>query len=239
MLVLAGFLLIPLNPALADYKPKEFSIETSAKGFPGAKANIKARLNVPPEEVWITILDVNNHDKYYPRMKRSFCISSQDAQEAKRIKLLNGATVNKRYKEKRCDPYASRKRGETWTYFYFQEIDYPFPLADRWIISEVINDESKAALGIFHQKGQLLYGRQDIYEFELTFKPHPKNPKETQFEMYLWTDPGGFIADWMIKEAAEYIAPKYLEVMEIKTQERMGILPDKTELAEQSKDKKK
>lgn len=207
------FSLAPLQ-AGGKYVPKDFSIEFKTKGFPGAKAHMSARLDAPVEAVWEAILDTNKHAKLYPRMKRSFCITEEHVLASKQDGLRNGATVKHRYAKKKCDPHVMRKPGEVWSYHIFQEFDYPFPVSDRWIMAETINDESNFKKGVASQKGLLIYGRQKIYEFELTVESHPKYPGQTRLGLFIWTDPGGFIADWMIREATEIVAPKFMEVLE-------------------------
>lgn len=206
-----------------DYELKDFSITVKTQGFPGAKAYIVARLDAPVEGVWQAILDSNNHAGVYPRMKRSFCLEKEHVEESKQDKLRNGATIERRYHKKRCEPSAMRKRGSIWLYHLFQELDYPFPLSDRWMMMETSNDETGIHKGTYKQHGKLLYGRQEIYEFSLIAQSHPKYANQTQLTVHIWTDPGGIIMDWMVKEAAEIIAPKYIEITEKKGREFAGL----------------
>jgi hypothetical protein len=206
-----------------DYVPPEFEIEIETEGVPGGKANLSVRLQAPPDQIWATILDANNHADTYPRLKRSFCISEENVIDAKKKGLRNGATVERRYKKEMCNPQDMSQPGKEWDYHLFQEIDYPFPLTDRWMLTKVVNDETESKKGIYKQKGELIYGRQDVYEFALEAHPHPKYPDQTYFTMFIWSDPGGFIADWMIKEATKYIAPRFMEILDRESQKRAGL----------------
>ena len=195
--------------AKANYVPPEFQITIETKGFPGGKANLSSRIQAPPDMVWAAILDANHHADVYPRITRSFCMTEASVTDTQKKGLRNGATVDRLYKKGKCNPPDMRKAGEVWSYSLFQEIDYPFPLSDRWMITNAENDETQSAQGIFKQKGQLIYGRQDIYEFSLEASPHPKYPGQTYFKMYIWSDPGGFIPDWMIKQATKFIVSNH------------------------------
>ncbi len=196
------------------YEPKDFEMEIQTKGIQGAKAKLTARLDAPVEAVWNAILDSNNHAGKYPRLKRSFCMSESDVAESKKKGLRNGNTVDRHYRKKKCQPAEMRQKGQVWNYHIYQEFDYPFPLADRWIMAKAHNDESGLKKKRVRQKGELIYGRQDIYEFELSLSPAPKHPNQTILEMTVWTDPGGLIADWMIEQATKYVAPDWMEALE-------------------------
>jgi hypothetical protein len=205
---------IPFASYADDYIPKDFKIEIETKGFEGAKANLTARLDAPMDAVWRAVLDSNNLADKYPRINRSFCMSKEDAQESKKDGLRNGATVERRYKKRMCEPAQMRQIGEVWTYCIFQEFDYPFPLADRWIIATATNNEKDLKKGMVAQTGKLIYGRQDIFEFRLALSKYPQYPNQTKLDIYVWSDPGGIIADWMVKKATETIAPKFVEILE-------------------------
>ncbi len=194
--------------------PNDVAIQIQTKGISGARATMTAWIHTSPEATWQTLIDFNDQGKKYPRLERSFCLQAADAKDVKRQKLRNGFTVEKNYKKNRCDPHELRTEGKKWQLHLFQEFDYPFPLANRWIVAEVNLDETKKRQNRYHMSGRLLYGHQKIYEVDLFVKPHPKNKGETFFEMRVWIDPGGIIMDWMLKEATEYVAPKYMEVLE-------------------------
>ena len=148
-------------------------------------------------------------------------MSAEDIQEAKKKGLRNGATVERRYKKKRCEPLNMRQPGMLWTYHLFQEFDYPFPLSNRLTMTKAVNDESQLKTqGIIKQKGALIYGTQDVYEFALTLTRHPQFPEQSKLDLFVWSDPGGIIAGWMVEEATKYIAPKYIEIMEQEAQKR-------------------
>ncbi len=208
--------------AKEDYKPKDFSIEVKTKGFPGARANVTARLDAPVEAIWKAVLDANTHGGKYPRMVASFCMSEADVMQAKKDGLRNGRTVQRRYAGKKCKPIEARAEGKQWDYHVYQQFDYPFPLSDRWIMAKAMNDETKLAQGKVTQTGKLIFGRQPTYEFKLTLSKAPGHPKQTKLDLYIWTDPGGIIADWMIKEATKYVAPKFMQVLEREGKKWMG-----------------
>ncbi len=206
----------------AGYQPKDYSITAETKGFPGAKANMTARIAAAPELVWQATLNSNTHAGKYPKIKQSFCVTDEQAQDAKAKKLRNGATVLRLYGKAKCNAPDLREVGKAWDYNLYQLLDYPFPLADRWMITKTHNDETRKGQQIYEQTGKLIYGRQDIYEFTIKISPHPNNKKHSKFDFYVWTDPGGFIADWMIQEATKYIAPEFMRVLEIEAQKLVG-----------------
>ena len=100
------------------------------------------------------------------------------------------------------------------------------------MITRIINDESQIKKKSYKQTGQLIYGRQDIYEFTITVSPYPEHPGQAKFDFYVWTDPGGFIADWMIREATELIAPEYMRILEEESQKRAGKVTEADATAE-------
>lgn len=224
LLLSALFIVLAAPAAVAGhYTTPEFQISIVTKGFPGGKANLSTRLQAPPDMVWAAILDANKHANVYPRIARSFCMNEANTLDAKKKGLRNGATVSRLYKKQKCNPPDMEQAGNVWDYYLFQEIDYPFPLSDRWMITKAENDETESAKGIYKQQGKLIYGRQDIYEFALEARPHPKYPNQTYFTMYIWSDPGGFLPDWMVKKATEYIAPRFMEILEREAQKRAGL----------------
>lgn len=212
------FFLIAL-PLQAENK-NDIEIKINTKDIPGARAKMTALIHAPSDKTWLAVLDFNNQAGKYPRLKRSFCIQAADTKEAQKQGLRNGFTVWKQYSSRACDPYAERKTGKKWSIYIFQEFDYPFPISDRWVIAKMNADESGMGQGVFRQRGILVYGHQKVYEVSFVLKPHPKSPKETFFEMDVWIDPGGVIMDWMVKEAAEYIAPRYMEILEQEARKR-------------------
>jgi hypothetical protein len=239
LIILFTLLSFPIISHAYDYVPKDFEMDVDTKGFDGAKANVSARLDAPLLAVWSAVLDTNNHGGKYPRMKRSFCMSEEDVRESKKKGLRNGATVERKYKKKMCEPSKMRREGEIWTYYIFQEFDYPFPLTDRWVMAEGVNDETELNEGRVSQTGRLIYGRQDIFEFKLALSSHPKYPEQTRLDLYIWSDPGGIIAGWMVKEATKYVAPRFMEILEHEGRKWVGGYPtDEEEAAASTKREK-
>ncbi len=195
-------------------EPLDFKVTTIAKGVPGVQANITARFDIPIEYVFQEILDVNSHAAGYPNIKRSFCISEENALIAKQKKLRNGATVKRLFYKKRCHPNELRIPGETWHYYWYQEFDYPFPLSDRWVISKVTVTEELGKKKRFELKGDLVYGRQSVYEFRLVLRPYSKIAHHTKTDLFVWTDPGGIIPDVLLVKGTRGGAHHYMKAFE-------------------------
>ncbi len=208
------------NLSQAKYQPKDYAIKAETQGFPGAKATMQARIAASPEAVWRAIIDANNHAGKYPKIKRSYCVPESVAVGAKKKRLSNGATVDRLYKKDKCVASTLRQEGQKWGMHLFQELDYPFPLSDRWMITTITNDETQKGQKKYTQTGKLYYGRQDIYEFTIKVSPHPKNPSHAKFDFFVWTDPGGLIMDWMIEQATKYIAPEFMRVLEVESKKQ-------------------
>jgi len=198
----------------AQADPPEYQATITADGFPGVKTDIHARFRAPLEEVITEILDIESHVGRYPKMERSFCLTEEQAQQAKKLGLRNAATVQRLFYKHRCHPLNERKPGQDWSFYWFQEFDYPFPLTNRWVISRVCVQEDNNPEKRFELDSHLVYGRQDIYNFRLRLRSYPKIANQTQAELFVWTDPGGFIPDSLLKKATKGASKQYMRVME-------------------------
>jgi hypothetical protein len=220
---LFSFLLIFSGHLGAEADPFETKVRMVTKDIDGARAYLTARIHAPQEAVWQAFTDFNNHAEKYPQLDGSFCVQAIHTQEIIKKKLLNASTVKKEYRSKRCDPLQIRQKDKKWAMHVYQQFDYPFPLADRWFIGNIHFDETGAkAKGEFKMKGELIYGRQKIYQVSFTFKPHPKNPQHTLVNGDLWMDPGGIIMGWMIRAASDVIIPEYIRKLNHESRLRMA-----------------
>ncbi len=197
-------------PLLAN--PPEFKVHATTKEVRGVQVFMSARFRTPLKWAIEETLDVESHVGRYPSMKRSFCLTEEQVDLAKRKGLRNAVTIKRLFYKERCNPRELREPGKTWHFYWFQEIDYPFPLTNRWVISHVtVREMGKKK---FELTSHLVYGRQSIYELRLKFAPHKEQPGQTYVEFFVWTDPGGFIPDILLKGAAKDASRRYMRAME-------------------------
>lgn len=190
-------------------------IEIETKNIQGAIAHIDATLQAKPENVWRALIDVNHHASIYPRIEKSFCLKKEAT------KTLNAQMSSKSRKDiaynasNQCDPH--KLRANQWKMILYQEIDYPFPLKDRWVVSLANHTENKAQQ-TYTQKGKAFVSNQNIHEFEFLIEPSKSVANQTHFKATLKSDPGGFIMSWMIKLASKKVLPEFVTLLEKEAQ---------------------
>lgn len=199
-------------------------LDIVTKKIKGAKIKIVGKINAPVEYVWDSLIDFNNHAQKYPRIEKSICVTETQVEKILADNIKKKKVIYDTLAPEKCDPYSFRKNHQIWTLRAYQEVDYPFPLSNRWFFVKIDHNESKSEEREFLQSGEMIFGKQDIYKLVIGIKPHPDDENQTQLKAFFRLDPGGIITGWMIKIGSKQTLPKLFEIIESEARKRAGLI---------------
>ncbi len=110
-----------------------------------------------------------------------------------------------------------RHAGQVWTSYVLQRFNLPWPLADRWNVMKVKNDETKSGSGMYKYDYKTVAGNFKDLKGYWELIPIPNKPGWTEFRGEYSSDPGIAIPHFLAKKI-------FRASMERSVKEKMKVL---------------
>jgi hypothetical protein len=189
------------------------------------KVYARATLDGRPAEIWRVLVNVNRHKEYMPLVYESVYIGEKGIQALTEARTNNANLLRRVARKHQIN--TARISGRSWEEKVFMTLDLPFPVANRWYVLTLKQDESKASRGIYQQCWSLVMG--NIDEAIGCWKIKPSEIPGKTFVYYEnINDAGGKVPKWMSRLGATQTTPKILKSLEKFVQHVAEEEPQKT-----------
>lgn len=144
----------------------------------------------PVHEVFKVLADTNNLKNYHSTYLASKTLTKDLFEKIKDLKPTSGEEAEKIIGDNNISSFYSRKRGNDWTAYGFYNVNFPWPLANRWFIQKIKVDESEAGKGFYRYEYKMHLGNLNKLEGYWELLPVPGNPEWTEFRGKYESDVG-------------------------------------------------
>lgn len=175
------------------------------------RAEMTAIINAPPEIVWQIITDLNSFKFFMPRTKASMAVAPEQVPEIVKLHPTRAEEVEKLLPRPPVNPANYRIPGGKYTVYHYSNLDFPWPLSNRWYIVKGVNDETRAAQHYYHLSWSLVIGNLKENSGEWILEPYGIN--QTKAIYRLVTDPGGAIPGFLVKQGTCSTMPQIIQVV--------------------------
>ncbi len=166
-------------------------------------------LPAPPEIVWQLFIDSDAWNRYdIPRLIESRLVSAEITEACRDFHQ-----VGKFYKvlgEQHFSITPIRRVGGKWIHYAFQYYNVPWPVANRWMIVETVDDETRRVEGIYSSRMHQVAGNLRTLEATLLLKPYGVGSKKTLMEYWVKTDPGSHVPRFLMRWGIKKILPQVI-----------------------------
>lgn len=164
-------------------------VEVTFKGTKGTTV-FRAWFSYPAEEVWKVLIDANLWKKIHSDYTDSRTL---DINQYKMVAKLKPTHVKAFYEivgEEIFPSFYGRQKEGQWESYVFQRLNLPWPLADRWNVLKIKNDESNSHQGIYRYEFKMVTGNFKDLKGWWELLPVSGKPGWTEFRGQYESDPG-------------------------------------------------
>jgi len=163
----------------------------------------------PPHLVWQVITDVDHFRDFMPRTLKSQSVPperlrlvlAQKPQQAAQVEAILGSA-----------PAAPPPRaGGKYEVYLYSLLDFPWPLAQRWYIIKLIQDETQAAAHRYVSTWTLEIG--NLRENRGEWRLEPFGDRHTRVTYRLFSDPGCAVPPLLLKRGTLVTLPQIIEAV--------------------------
>ncbi len=178
----------------------------------GVWGRMEGVIEAPPELVWRLFI-LADHWKSYglPTLADSRVVDQEIVQRSASLKKVKD--FYKILGDRIVDPLSQRARGRIWTSTIFQYYDLPWPVANRWVIAEYVNDEREIAKGIIRSRWTKAAGDIRTFSGTITFEPFGGDLHRTLMVYRVESDPGSHVPKFLIRWALRQSMPEAIEAI--------------------------
>lgn len=236
LLCLIFFSVVPVVQAYDTFHPEAY--ETLEKGKVWVKVFLKrhqykartvtrAWYPFPANDVWMALTDTNNYKSVYSDYSDSRTLDKNQFDLVVEKKPTNIKGFYELIGGQEFPSHYRRRAGRVWVSYIFQRFDLPWPLNDRWAVSKIKNDESKARRGKYRYEYESPVGNFKTLKGYWELVPVPGKPGWTEFRGEYESDPGiqypQFLAKKIFKSSMRRSVKAITKVLE----EKKGIVSKK------------
>lgn len=177
--------------ALPDLEKENGWVKVSfKKGKTGAAAVFRFWIPFKARDVWPVLIDTNAWKDNYGDYTDSRALDRNQYQMVEQRKPGQIKAFYELVGEQVFPSELGRQVGGTWTSYVFQRFNLPWPLADRWLVMKVKNDETRAASGYYRYDYKFTAGNFKELKGYWELVPIPGKPGWTEFRGQYESDPG-------------------------------------------------
>jgi hypothetical protein len=178
----------------------------------GAWGKMEGVVQVPPKVVWRLFLQSNEWRRYgLPNLADSRAVTEEIArsvEDSKKVddfyKILGGQVF---------DPIKDQKKGVVWTNYAFQYYDFPWPLANKWMVLKNSQDETRAPEDVYRSSWVKVAGNVQTVNGSVSLEPFDNDPNLTLFKYHVESDPGSAVPKFLLKWGVKKTMPAALNVI--------------------------
>jgi len=172
------------------------------------QVEVMGMVDASPEKVWEVITDINYFQNFMPRTLKSRAVTPETLQAILKIKPTEAPIAEALLDPVPPHPALYRVPGQKYDVYLYSLLDFPFPLCNRWYILKITNDETQAGGHIYTSSWTMEIGnlRENRGEWRLI----PFADGQTQVTYRLFTDPGGCLPDFLVKQGTKATLPQII-----------------------------
>ncbi|MBI2981563.1 MAG: hypothetical protein HYY44_04635 [Deltaproteobacteria bacterium] len=106
-----------------------------------------------------------------------------------------------------------RKRGGVWHHLHFQYFNIPWPVANRWMILDTKDIETKSQDGIYRSEFSYAAGNLKSIEGYIQFAPYRGDRKKTRLEYYVRVDPASHVPKFLVRWGVRMAMPRTIKAI--------------------------
>lgn len=155
-----------------------------------AETVFRAWYPYPAEKVWEVLIDTNHWKNIYSTYTDSRTLDKNQFDLVSQKKPTHAKAFYELVGQQIFPSELNRKKGDIWTSYVFQRLNLPWPIADRWNVMKIKNDESKESRGQYHYAYKMSVGNLKALKGYWELLPIADKPGWTEFRGEYKTDPG-------------------------------------------------
>ena len=188
--------------ALPTLEKHHFWSDVKTKqGSSGIHAAMRAWYPYPAEKVFEVITNVNRFPLIHKNYKEAFTISLETFEEVSEKKPKTFKELSLILKDKKIPPFSERKKKEEWKSFVYLNMDFPWPISNRWMIQKIEVDESDARKDRYRYVYKMKLGTFKTLKGYWELLPIPGKSGWTEFRSIYEPNPGVSVPDFMVRQA--------------------------------------
>jgi ribosome-associated toxin RatA of RatAB toxin-antitoxin module len=183
-----------------------------------ATTTFRAWLPFKAEDCWKIMTDTNNYKIYSKDYKDSRTL---DKNQFESVKQKSPTTIKHFYEIIGHQEFPSdqgRLKGKSWMSYTLLRFNLPWPLADRWAMMNIKNDESSSTKNEYHYEYKSMAGNFKELKGYWKLIPVPNKPGWTEFRGEYKADPGiavpQFLAKKIFRNSMKQTIETYQKVLE-------------------------
>ncbi|EKD42724.1 MAG: hypothetical protein ACD_73C00041G0004 [uncultured bacterium] len=182
-----------------------------------ATTTFRAWLPFKAKDCWKIMTDTNNYVVYSKDYKdtRTLDKNQFDLVNQKQPDTINA--FNELVGEQKFPSDHGRIKGSGWMSYVLLRFNFPWPLADRWVVMRIKNDESKSLQNTYRYDYKTFAGNFKELKGYWELLPVPGKPGWTEFRGEYKADPGiavpQFLAKKIFKSSMKQTIETYKDVL--------------------------
>lgn len=187
------------------------------KGETEVTTRFKLLYPFPPEKVWKVLIDTNSWKDTHSEYTDSRTLDKNQADLVDAKKPTQVKAFYELVGEEKFPSEHGRVPGKAWTSYVFQRFNLPWPLADRWVVIRIKNDEDSAKAGKYRYEYRMMAGNFAGLKGYWALEPSKDYPGYTVFSGEYRSDPGisvpQFLAKKIFKASIKRAAKENIEIL--------------------------
>ncbi|KPK94776.1 hypothetical protein AMJ80_05355 [bacterium SM23_31] len=189
IVITAIFIAVPESNAQVEVlKPGEVKterLETADSNILGARAT--GIIEAPIDSVWKVLNDFNKFKEFMPNLRTSFIVDKA---------ILKEIDIKQKWDREPFEKMLSKyilDQANSDTVCSYSVLDLPI-VTDRWYLLKKVVDNEKHTI-----RWSLAQGNVNVNEGSWELQPYAKNHSQTVVIYTTYSDPGGYIPNWIIE----------------------------------------
>lgn len=209
--LLLALVMIPLFAMAVDFHP-EATAELEKENFWAdvsftgderySITSVRAWYNHSPDKVFLLLSNLNGLVQIHDNYESSMALS-HDVFEELLVKMPDSVeSASRVIGNRRVPDFDGRKPGSKWQTHAFLNFNLPWPLANRWMVQNILVDETRSAEGHYRFDYEAKAGNFKTLKGHWELTPLKDKPGWTEYRAQYISNPGIPIPKFVAKKAA-------------------------------------
>lgn len=209
--ILLFLILIPLLALAVDFHPEAQEQLEKENFWAGmvftnderySVTSVRAWYNHPPETLFLYLSDTNLYVKVHKNYNDSRALNRKVFEGIMLKRPDSVEAVLSAIGNHQVESFANRKPGQHWKSYAFLNFNLPWPLANRWMVQEIMVDESRASEGYYRFDYETKIGNFKALKGYWELVPIKDKPGWTEYRAQYISNPGIPIPKFVAEKAA-------------------------------------